>query len=253
MFNGTSKRQPGEFDRAMEAQGGANNAFTSDDVTVYQDWIPKSALDLVFDLESDRLANLVLRPAGDRERARRGVFRAPPAHRGQQRGIPLRAGAGDGVRRASLPDSHHRLAGRHPELEARGPAEVLQDLLRAQQLHAGAGGRRRAPTRCSRWRRNTSSPIPRQEPPPPVRTTEPEQLGEKRVYVQRNAQTPLLYAAYKSPAANDRAGPGHQPADVDPHRRRRVATASPAGRRKETGHRGRRAPSRKASIRVSPG
>ena len=50
-------------------------------------------------------------------------------------------------------------------------------------------------------------PIPRQEPPPPVRTTEPEQLGEKRVYVQRNAQTPLLYAAYKSPAANDPQGP----------------------------------------------
>src|ERR1044072_8250164 len=31
MFNGTSKRAPGEFDRLMEAQGGSNNAFTSDD------------------------------------------------------------------------------------------------------------------------------------------------------------------------------------------------------------------------------
>jgi zinc protease len=40
-----------------------------------------------------------------------------------------------------------------------------------------------------------------------VRTTEPEQLGEKRVYVQRNALTPLLYVAYKSPAANDPQGP----------------------------------------------
>src|SRR6187401_2374861 len=30
MFNGTSRRQPGEFDRQMEARGGANNAFTSD-------------------------------------------------------------------------------------------------------------------------------------------------------------------------------------------------------------------------------
>ncbi len=26
MFNGTAKRAPGEFDRIMEAQGGANNA-----------------------------------------------------------------------------------------------------------------------------------------------------------------------------------------------------------------------------------
>ncbi|MGH8325704.1 MAG: M16 family metallopeptidase, partial [Steroidobacteraceae bacterium] len=37
MFNGTSRHPPGEFDRLMEAEGGANNAFTSDDVTVYQD------------------------------------------------------------------------------------------------------------------------------------------------------------------------------------------------------------------------
>jgi zinc protease len=50
-------------------------------------------------------------------------------------------------------------------------------------------------------------PIPKQEPPPPVRTTEPEQLGEKRVFVQREASTPLLHYAYKSPAANDPQGP----------------------------------------------
>src|SRR4051812_39256667 len=36
MFNDTSKRSPGEFDKLMEAQGGSNNAFTSEDVTVYQ-------------------------------------------------------------------------------------------------------------------------------------------------------------------------------------------------------------------------
>ena len=50
-------------------------------------------------------------------------------------------------------------------------------------------------------------PIPRQEPPPPVRTVEPEQLGEKRVFVERDAQTPLLMYGYKSPAANDPQGP----------------------------------------------
>ena len=62
MFNGTTRRQPGEFDRLMEAQGGANNAFTSDDVTVFQDWFPRGALELVFDLESDRVANLAFVP-----------------------------------------------------------------------------------------------------------------------------------------------------------------------------------------------
>src|SRR6187549_609269 len=62
MFNGTSKRTPGEFDRLMEAQGGSNNASTSENVTIYMDWIPRSALDLVFDLEADRLANLSFDP-----------------------------------------------------------------------------------------------------------------------------------------------------------------------------------------------
>jgi zinc protease len=62
MFNGTSTRAPGEFDRLMEAAGGSNNAFTSQDVTVYQDWFPRTALDLIFDLESDRLRNLSFDP-----------------------------------------------------------------------------------------------------------------------------------------------------------------------------------------------
>ncbi|EQD68301.1 peptidase M16 domain-containing protein, partial [mine drainage metagenome] len=62
MFNGTRARAPGEFDRLMEAQGGANNAFTSDDVTVYEDWFPASALELVLALEADRVANLAFAP-----------------------------------------------------------------------------------------------------------------------------------------------------------------------------------------------
>ena len=62
MFNGTARRAAGEFDRLMEAQGGSNNAFTSDDVTVYQDWFPRSALELIFDLESDRIASLDFAP-----------------------------------------------------------------------------------------------------------------------------------------------------------------------------------------------
>src|SRR3977135_1142985 len=62
MFNGTTRRQPGEFDRLMEAQGGANNAFTSDDVTVYQDWFTRNALELGLRLESDRVANLAFVP-----------------------------------------------------------------------------------------------------------------------------------------------------------------------------------------------
>ena len=62
MFNGTTTRAPGEFDRALEASGARNNAFTTSDVTVYQDWFPRAALATVFELEADRLRNLAFDP-----------------------------------------------------------------------------------------------------------------------------------------------------------------------------------------------
>ncbi|MCO6472732.1 MAG: insulinase family protein [Melioribacteraceae bacterium] len=58
MFNGSKKYGPKMFDRVMEANGGANNAYTSQDVTVYTDWFPSSSLEVIFDLEADRIANL---------------------------------------------------------------------------------------------------------------------------------------------------------------------------------------------------
>src|SRR5215813_14967936 len=42
MFNGAKKYGPGEFDKAMETNGGSNNAYTTQNVTVYQDWFPRS-------------------------------------------------------------------------------------------------------------------------------------------------------------------------------------------------------------------
>ncbi len=79
MFNGTARHAAGEFDSLMEAQGGSNNAFTCDDVTVYQDWFPRGALDLVFELEGRSHPGTEPGSGADRERARRRVFRAPAA------------------------------------------------------------------------------------------------------------------------------------------------------------------------------
>src|SRR5947208_1878997 len=62
MFNGAKKYGPGEFDRTMEGAGGSNNAYTSQDDTVYQDWFPRSALDTIFDLEAGRIRDLSFDP-----------------------------------------------------------------------------------------------------------------------------------------------------------------------------------------------
>ena len=58
MFNGATKYGPKQFDNQMEKAGGQNNAYTSEDVTVYTDWFPNSALELMFDMEADRMQNL---------------------------------------------------------------------------------------------------------------------------------------------------------------------------------------------------
>src|ERR1044071_2144427 len=62
MFNGAKKYGPKEFDRVMEYNGGANNAYTTENVTVYTNWFPTSAIETIFDLEGDRIASLSIDP-----------------------------------------------------------------------------------------------------------------------------------------------------------------------------------------------
>ena len=58
MFNGTSNARARRVRPHMEAAGGANNAYTSKDLTVYMNWFPVSALETIIELEADRLQNL---------------------------------------------------------------------------------------------------------------------------------------------------------------------------------------------------
>src|SRR5437868_13824478 len=60
MFNGSQKYGPKEFDRRLEAAGGTSNAYTSTDITAYYEDFAAEALPLVLDLESDRMASLVI-------------------------------------------------------------------------------------------------------------------------------------------------------------------------------------------------
>jgi zinc protease len=60
MFNGSKRFGPKEFDRRLEAAGGTSNAYTSNDLTAYYEEFASDALPLVLDLESDRMASLVI-------------------------------------------------------------------------------------------------------------------------------------------------------------------------------------------------
>lgn len=60
MFRG-SKNYPGNvFSKIIQANGGVDNAFTTKDYTVYFQRLSPEKLDISIDLESDRMANLLL-------------------------------------------------------------------------------------------------------------------------------------------------------------------------------------------------
>ncbi len=58
MFMGTRRAPQGAYDTRMEAVGGSNNAWTSEDRTDYYDDAPAGALDLLLWLEADRMRDL---------------------------------------------------------------------------------------------------------------------------------------------------------------------------------------------------
>lgn len=206
MFNGTSRRAQGEFDRLLEASGGSNNAFTSQDVTVYQDWFPRSSLELVLDLESDRLANLAFVPKiveNEREvvysERRLRVEDSNPAFLEEQvqatafvahpYRIPTIGWPSD-IKSWTLTDlqNFYRTwyAPNNCTLVLVGDLDPEQAFALAEKYYG---------------------PIARGPVAQGVRTTEPEQQGERRLTVERSGQNPLVLVAYHAVAADDARAP----------------------------------------------
>src|SRR6478672_2571031 len=180
MFNGTTRRQPGEFDRLMEAQGGANNAFTSDDVTVYQDWFPRGALDLVLDLESDRVGHLAFVP--EVIESERGVVSSERRLRVEDSNPGFLS---EQVQAAAFVTHPYRFptigwpadiqAWRRSDLE-----QFFKTYYAPNNLTLVLAGDL-VPEEVFALARKYFEPIPRQTPPAPVGVIEPEQLEERVV------------------------------------------------------------------------
>ncbi len=62
MFKGAKKFAQGRFDKVIESNGGSSNAYTNYDETVYYESLPINSLELILDLEADRMQNLLLEP-----------------------------------------------------------------------------------------------------------------------------------------------------------------------------------------------
>jgi zinc protease len=203
MFNGTSTRAPGEFDRVMEANGGRNNAYTSSDVTVYQDWFPNSATDLIFDLESDRMRNLDFDPKV--VESERGVVYSE------------RRSSIDNDNFGTLIEQMQATAFvAHPyQIPTIGwPSDIegwkVQDLKDYYQKFYAPNNAVMfvvgdvSADEVFRLAGKYFASIKAQPAPAPVTTREPAQLGERRIRIVREAQTPLLAMAWHTTAAPDR-------------------------------------------------
>jgi zinc protease len=198
MFNGAKKYGPGEFDRVMEAAGGSNNAYTSNDVTVYQDWFPRSALELIYDLEADRIRDLSFDP----------------------KVIESERGVVASERRTSIDANNYGIL--YEQLYATAfsahPYQwpvlgwmvdienwTIDDLKRHFQMGYSPNNATMVVVgdvkadEIFKLAQKFIQPIAAHDPPPKVTTKEPEQLGERRVVVKKFAQLPLLMIGYHVP------------------------------------------------------
>ena len=195
MFNGAKKYGPKQFDTVMEKNGGRNNAYTSEDLTVYTDFIPSSALDVTFDMEADRIRDLAFDPKlvqSEREvvysERRLSVDNSNPGALNEQ----LQAAA------YTAHPYQWSVIGWPSDIEG----WTMSDL----KAHFRMGY---APNNCTLVVVGAASfevvmglakkhleGIPQQPPPPGIRTKEPEQKGERRVKLEKAAQLPLLMVAY---------------------------------------------------------
>ena len=201
MFNGAKKYGPGELDKVMEAHGGSNNAYTTHDVTVYQDWFPRSALSLIYDIEADRIRDLSFDP--QKIKSEREVVASERrlsvdnenngtldeqlwatsyiAHPYQW---PVVGWMSD-IEHWTMEDlKHHFAMGYSPN----NATMVVVGDVSAEEIFQ----------LCAQY----IEAIPTHAPPPPVTTLEPEQLGERRLIVHKPAELPLLMLAYHIPQTN---------------------------------------------------
>ena len=202
MFNGAKKYGPKEFDRTMEFNGGSNNAYTTENVTVYTDWFPAASTEIIFDLEGDRISSLSIDPK---------IVES-------ERGVVL------SERRTGLENSPWRLLSQSVQATAfqehpyHWPVIGYEDDMKnwTQQDLERYFKTYYAPNNCvvvvsgaikldkvKELAKKYLEPIPAQAEPPKVHIVEPPQTGERRIIVQKEVATPYFMIGYKTPESKN--------------------------------------------------
>ena len=203
MFNGAKKFGPKMFDQTMEFNGGANNAYTTQNITVYTDWFPVSAMETIFNLESDRISSLSIDPK--MVESERGVVLS-------ERSTSLENSPwnmlNDAVNATAFQEHpyHWTVIGYESDIK-NWTKEDLEKYFRTYY----------APNNCvvvvsgnvkadevKRLAEKYMASIPSSNPPQAVHLVEPPQTGERRVMVQKEVPNPYLMIGYHTPEARNK-------------------------------------------------
>jgi zinc protease len=202
MFKGTERYGPGEFSRIISDRGGSENAFTGDDYTAYFQTLTRDALELSFELESDRMVNLAL-PA---EEFAREIEVVKEERRLRTEDDP-QALAFETARAAAFAVNPYRqpVIGWMADLEQLD-VDHLRDWYRrwytpsnATLVVAGDADLDQVKALAQRY----FAPIPDRPIEPPAKLVEPPQHGEKRAALRVRAELPYLVLDYKAPVLNE--------------------------------------------------
>ncbi len=198
MFKGTPTYGQGQFARLVEQNGGQDNAFTSHDVTSYYVNIAADRLDLVIDLESDRMHNLKL-DAKDIASQREVVIEERRTRTEDDPGGFL------GEEVSSIAFRSHPygapIIGFMEDIKRITPEEIrafYKTYYMPNNAILVAVGDFKAPEVLAKIRAKFGK-IPKGPAPPPVLAVEPPQNGERRVVVGKQAQLPIVYLGYHVP------------------------------------------------------
>lgn len=202
MFNGAKKYGPKMFDRTMELNGGANNAYTTEDVTVYTNWFPASALETIFDLEADRISSLSIDSA--MVESERGVVLSERSTGLENSPWRLLL---ENVQATSFQDGpyHWPVIGYEQDIK-NWTKKDLEYYFRTyyapnNSVVVISGAVKTADVQ--KLAQKYLEAIPAQPAPKPVHLVESPQQGERRIVVQKEVATPYLSVAYRTPATRD--------------------------------------------------
>lgn len=202
MFNGAQKFGPKQFDRTMEFNGGANNAYTTEDMTVYTNWFPASALETIFDLEADRMASLSIDSA--MVESERGVVLSERSTGLENSPWRLLL---ENVQATAFQDGpyHWPVIGYEQDIK-NWTKKDLEYYFRTYYAPNNAVVVVSGAVKTDDIKRLAAQylePIPAQPAPKAVHLVESPQQGERRIVVQKEVATPYLSIAYRTPATRD--------------------------------------------------